>query len=116
MRSDTSADAAVDRWLGGVRTSIEGVRAEAVAGDERIAYVFNGSTKSSRYAFPVAAVVVRRTKAERWARIRDASLDSLIGVTSRAVRAEDAIIGRLLRIYADSYGGAGSLAKTSRGG
>jgi hypothetical protein len=109
--SQNSADAAVDRWLGGIRTSAEGARTAAAVGDERIAYVFNGSTKSSRYAFPVAAVVVRLTKAGRWARIRDASLDSLIGVTARAVRAEDAIIGQLMRIYENSYGGAWSLGE-----
>jgi hypothetical protein len=109
--SQNSADAAVDRWLGGMRSSVEGLRAEAAVGDERIAYVFDGSRKSSRYAFPVATLVVRLTKAQRWVRIRDASLDSLIGLTARAVRAEDAIIGRLMRVYADSYGGAVSLGE-----
>jgi superfamily II DNA or RNA helicase len=105
-----SPDATVDRWLDGLRTSVGRAHAEVAVGDERIAYVFNGAAKSSRFAFPVAAVVVRRTKAERWAKIRDASVDSLIALTARAVSAEDAIIGRLMQLYAGSYGAAGSLA------
>ncbi|MGH7727792.1 MAG: SNF2-related protein [Vulcanimicrobiaceae bacterium] len=104
-------DPRVDIWLDEMRESLKDDEASLAAGDERIAYMFGAQPRgASPRALPVQLLVMRRSKTGRWTKARESSPDSLAQSSARAVRPADTLIGRLLRVYADTYRGRTPLA------
>ena len=93
----------VDVWLTELREVTAHSRDGDAPGAERVAYIFGGKPRSSSRALPIEILVLRRTKTERWAKIRSSSCDTLAAANSRAIAPGDAMIGRLLRLYENTY-------------
>lgn len=112
----TNGDANVDLWLSGVRETLATATAdsETAAGDERIAYVFRDKAKPAAplsRVFPVESIVVRRTKTQRWTKLRDATAETLAAGTARALAPDDALVGRFLQVYERTEHGRLELAE-----
>ncbi len=101
-RSDRNDDPRIDLWLTELRESIDDAPRAPKPGDERIAYLFEHAGRGRSREAGLAIIVVRYTKAGRWTSVRDATTDSLIAGTARAIAPTDRTIGRFLRVFASS--------------
>jgi hypothetical protein len=104
-------DPALDRWFTQIRDTAPRPAGAEEAGAERIAYLFAQKSPSTPRRFPVDIVVQRLTKAQRWSKIRDTTAESLAMATARAVRTDDAMIGRFIQVYERTYDARTTLAE-----
>ncbi len=110
VAGDERSDPRVDVWLSELLEATAVHRNGDTPGEERVAYLFDGTSRAMSRSLRVEILVMRRTKTERWAKVRESSPQSLAAATARAVAAEDATIGRLLCTFENTYRQRASLA------
>jgi len=90
----------VDVWLAELRESAgEPLRAPS-AGVERVAYLFDGASRSRSRDLALEIVVVRYTKSGRWTKVRTSTAEQLVVGNARAIAPDDIVVGRFLRVFA----------------